>query len=108
MSATNEDGLATIIAGAGLTEENAEKARLIFEHAVSERVGEELEDRVYSRVDAIDEAIQEYMEQAMAQAINESEDELRKLMILCVSEIAGPDAVKSFIAKVAALARQGV
>jgi hypothetical protein len=71
----------------------------LFESAVENRVSTLLSEHVGK----IDQALDAYLEQEF----DESVADIRKLCLLAVSEIGGPEAVDAFIKKVAALARAG-
>ena len=71
----------------------------VFESAIENRVSTLLAEHVGK----IDQALDAYLEQEL----EESVDDIRKLCLLAVSEIGGPEAVDAFIKKVAALARAG-
>jgi hypothetical protein len=107
MSATNDDMLKETIKTAGLNEENAKKAMLMFEAMVIERL-EALTEAIEAKVIGnLREEIDAYITEEMAPYIDESVDELRNLMRLAVATIGGQDAVAAFIKRVAALARAG-
>ncbi len=107
MSATNDDMLKETIKTAGLNEENAEKAMLMFEAMVVERL-ETLTEAIEAKVIGnLREEIDAYITEEMSPYIDESVDEFRNLMRLAVATIGGQDAVAAFIKRVAALARAG-
>jgi hypothetical protein len=76
----------------------------LTEAAIEERVNSRTETLIVEHVQKIDQAIDIYMEQEL----EESVDELRKLMILAVSELGGATARDAFLAKIAALARANI
>jgi hypothetical protein len=116
---TRED-LGEVLQTAGLNEENAAKALVIFEAAVATRVeeiSEVLTEQISTLIaeqftehrDSLIESIDEYYEE-MVTAINEATDgvsELRNLMLLSVAVIGGQEKANEFIKKVSALARAG-
>jgi hypothetical protein len=62
---------------------------------------------VDSRIEELVARIDDYFEQEIDPAVNESVEELRRLMILAVTELGGPGARDAFLRKVAAEARAG-
>jgi hypothetical protein len=89
MSKTIDAELITLFEEVGFTVENLAKARMIFEHAVHVRVAdieEDLDAKFEVREAQLIEAIDNYL----GQQLDESIDDIRKLMLLAVSQIGGP------------------
>jgi hypothetical protein len=87
-------------------DEKDDRGNLVLsEHGVE--MIEAVDAKIGSRIDNVVEAIDQYFADDVSSAIEESVEELRRLMILSVSEIAGPEAVANFIKRVAELARAG-
>jgi hypothetical protein len=111
---TPGDGLKVMLQTFGLNEENAENIRQLFELEV-EQVEEQLNERFDARIDehvtkinaGLDEYLDHVLSEGIAEVVNESVEELRNLMLLSVSTVAGPEKAMEFVRKVGALARAG-
>jgi hypothetical protein len=101
-----ETELLKLYENVGLNPENIAKAGAIFEHAVQIRITD-IEEDLEAKFEVEREQLVEALDLYMDQRLDESVDDIRKLMLLAVSEIGGPGAVDAFIKKVAALAREG-
>jgi hypothetical protein len=88
-------------------DEKDESGNLVLSEHGLEMI-EAVDAKIASRIDNVVEAVDQYFADDVSSAIEESVEELRRLMILAVSEIAGPEGVKSYIKRVAELARAGV
>jgi hypothetical protein len=78
-----------------------------FGEVVKDNFKEISEEAVAKSHDELTEVFDAYMDQEVRPMIEDSVADLRKLMLLAISEIGGPDALANFIKKVGALARAG-
>ena len=90
----------------GLNADNIVKAHVLFENAVLAKVAD-VEDGLITMFEAHKNQLVRDIGRFLEQEFDESVEDIRKLCLLAVSEIGGPEAVESFIKKVAALARAG-
>jgi hypothetical protein len=90
----------------GLNAVNIAKADAIFEHAVQTRITD-IEEDLEAKFEVEREQLVQALDLYLGQALDESVDDIRKLMLLAVSQLGGPGAVDVYIKKIAALARDG-
>ena len=101
--------LINLIEMMGLNEENAAKAIACFEAHVENRVLEEVESIRKSVFEELSTKIDEYLGEHVNDAIEEAESEikeLKRLMILAVTELGGAEARDALLRKIGALARK--
>jgi hypothetical protein len=75
----------------------------IWNDSLVEAVG----DKIDARHDELVETIDAYMESEVLPMMEDSVAELRKLMLLAVASIGGPDKAREFVKRVGELARAG-
>jgi hypothetical protein len=102
----SRDDLTRVFEASGLNADNIVKANMLFEHAVLVKVAD-IEDGLTARFEVQQEELVRAIGVFLEQELEESIDDIRKLCLLAVSEIGGPEAVDAFIKKVAELARAG-
>jgi hypothetical protein len=74
-----------------------------------ERLMNSIDQRVKEAVEPLVKKLDEYLEAEIGIRVDEAEDgisELRRLLLLAVSDIAGPDKVRELLQKVGSLARK--
>jgi hypothetical protein len=108
---SNTSDLTELLENVGFDAENIGKAKAIFEQAVLDKVLDIKERALVADIkeglDASAEVRADEFVGALDDYLDESVDDIRKLMILAVSQLGGPGAVDAFMKKVAALAREG-
>jgi hypothetical protein len=103
---SNKAELLKLFEDVGFNAENLTKAGVIFEHAVQARIAdieEDLEAKFEVEREQLVEALDEYLREELVESL----EDVRKLMLLAVSQLGGAGAVDAFIKKIAALAREG-
>ncbi len=106
LNATQEHTLTELLENAGFTGEFLDNTRKLFEETLLARVAdiqEDLEAKFEVERDQLVEALDLFLEQELGELI----DDVRKMMLLVVSQLGGPDAVDAYIKRVAALVRDG-
>src|SRR5580704_13544383 len=79
-----------------------------FGNVVKAAFREEIADRMENMVETVSQYFEQEVTSYVEESVEDSVAELRKLMLLAVAQIGGPDKARDFIRKVAELARSGV